>query len=59
MGAAEPFFFYDVFETVPKFSYDQTGSSPYGRYVVRFDGPWEQTVGIGRSEVAIALIELA
>lgn len=58
-GPHEPFYFYDVFETFPKFSYDETGVSNEGRYTVRFEGNWEQAVGIARSDVpSVALVEI-
>ena len=40
-------------------SMDPTGIATTGRYTVRFDGEWSQTVGLGRSDVSIELIELA
>lgn len=58
-GPEEPFYFYDPWETVPKFTYDPTGTATQGRYTVRFEGPWEQMVGMGRADVEIALVELA
>ena len=58
-GATEPFYFYDPYETSPKFSHDPTGQSTAGRYTVRFNGDWSQSVGLGRIEVDIELIELA
>jgi phage-related protein len=58
-GPAEPFYFYNPYETNPKFSWDPTGVAPTGRYTVRFDGEWSQTVGPARSDVSIELIELA
>jgi hypothetical protein len=58
-GPAEPFYFYDPYETDPKFSYDPTGQATEGRYTVRFEGGWSQSVGLGRSEVEIELVELA
>ena len=58
-GPEEPFYFYDPYETVPKFSYDPTGSATQGRYTVRFEGAWEQSVGLGRADVEISLVELA
>ncbi len=58
-GGHEPFYFYDPWDTSPKFSYDPTGSSPVGRYTVRFDSVWSQTVGMGRADVQIDIIELA
>jgi hypothetical protein len=30
-----------------------------GRYIVRFDSDWSQSVGPGRSDVQIELVELA
>ena len=57
-GAAEEFYFYDPYETIPKFSYDPTGQSTVGRYTVRFNGDWQQSSTPGRSDVSIELIEL-
>jgi len=58
-GTHEPFYFYDPYETNPKFSYDPTGVAVTGRYVVRFNTDWSQSVTPGRSDVQIELIELA
>ena len=58
-GTHEPFYFYDPYETNPKFSYDPTGAAVTGRYTVRFNSGWSQSVGPGRSDVQIELIELA
>jgi hypothetical protein len=58
-GTSEPFYFYDPYETVPRFSYDPTGAAIAGRYVVRFNSDWSQSVGLGRSDVQLELIELA
>jgi hypothetical protein len=58
-GPHQPFYFYDPFETSPEFSYDPTGTSLYGRYPVRFDGAWSQTVGLARIDVEISLVQLA
>jgi len=58
-GTHEPFYFYDPYETSPKFSYDPTGVAVTGRYVVRFDSDWSQSVTPGRSDVDVQLIELA
>jgi phage-related protein len=58
-GATEPFYFYDPYETSPKFSTDPTGQAVAGRYTVRFNGEWNQSVSLGRSDVNIELIELA
>ncbi len=58
-GMLEPFYFYDPYETVPKFTHDPTGQALAGRYTVRFDSNWEQNTGLGRIDVEIALVELA
>jgi hypothetical protein len=58
-GTLEPFYSYDPYETVPKFSYDPTGQALAGRYTVRFDSNWSQSTGVTRSDVEIALVELA
>jgi len=58
-GTTEAFYFYDPYETVPKFSFDPTGASTVGRYTVRFNGDWQQSSTPGRSDVALELIELA
>ena len=58
-GPIEPFYFYDPYETNPKFSYDPTGVALTGRYTVRFNSPWQQSAGPGRGAVQIELIELA
>jgi hypothetical protein len=58
-GPTEPFYFYDPYETNPKFSHDPTGAATTGRHTVRFDSEWAQTVGPGRVNVGIDLLELA
>ncbi|MGQ9677622.1 MAG: hypothetical protein ACUVX1_18330 [Chloroflexota bacterium] len=58
-GPQEPFYFYEPWDTNPKFSYDPTGQATQGRYTVRFEGPWEQAAGMGRIEVSLELVELA
>ncbi len=58
-GTHESFYFYDPYDTSPQFSYDPTGVAVTGRYVVRFNTDWSQSVGPGRSDVDIELIELA
>lgn len=58
-GATEAFYFYDPYETSPKFSHDPTGQATQGRYVVRFNSEWNQSCEPGRSTVNIELIELA
>ena len=56
-GPQEPFYFYDPYETSPKFTPDPTGLA--GRYTVRFNGDWQQSCGPGRSDVQIELVEVA
>ena len=58
-GTTEPFYFYDPYDTNPKFSYDPTGQATTGRYTVRFNSDWQQSSGPGRSDVEIELLELA
>jgi hypothetical protein len=58
-GPVEPFYFYDPYETNPKFTSDPTGAANTGRYTVRFDCDWTQSGGPGRVDVQIELIELA
>lgn len=58
-GATEPFYFYDPYETSPKFSHDPTGQAVAGRYIVRFAGTWEQSASLARTDLTLELIELA
>ena len=58
-GTTEAFYFYDPYDTTPKFSYDPTGVATVGRYTVRFNSDWQQSSGPGRSDVQIELLELA
>ncbi|MCL4854511.1 MAG: hypothetical protein KJZ78_24390 [Bryobacteraceae bacterium] len=58
-GPVEPFYFYDPYETNPKFTSDPTGAATTGRYTVRFDCDWNQSCGPGRADVQIEMIELA
>ncbi len=55
----EAFYLYDPYETVPRFTFDPTGAALNGRYTVRFDSDWSQSVTPGRSDVQIELIEIA
>jgi hypothetical protein len=56
---AQPFYFYVPRETQPAFTPDPTGASPFGRYVVVWDGNWSDQFGVGRSEVSLGLREVA
>lgn len=58
-GTHEPFYFYDPYDASPRFSYDPTGAATTGRYTVRFNTDWSQSVGPGRSDADIELIELS
>lgn len=46
VSAGEPFWFYDLRETVPIGSWDPTGANPVGRYCVFWDGPMARTVNL-------------
>lgn len=46
-GGTIEFLFYDLFETVPKFSYDPTGADVAGRYTVRNEGLWQSALRAG------------
>ena len=58
-GPTEPFYFYDPWETSPKFSHDPTGQAVAGRYVVRFASEWEQSASLAHTDLTLELIELA
>jgi hypothetical protein len=46
-----PFYFYNLRETVPPWSWDSTGQDPIGRYTVVFDGQWSETYGHERGQI--------
>ncbi len=54
----DAFYFYNLRETVPQWSWDPTGNQPAGRYVVVFDGSWSDTAMMGRSEASLGLREV-
>lgn len=58
-GPTEPFYFYDPYETSPKFSHDPTGQAVAGRYTVRFATPWEQSSSLARAGVSIEMVEVS
>jgi len=58
-GETEPFYFYDPYETVPKFTSDPTGQATQGRHTVRFATVWSQSAGAARSDTDFELAELA
>jgi hypothetical protein len=62
----DPFYFYDPHadyanETVIPIgsNWDASGASQVGRFAVRFEGDWSQSMGVGRGEASIELVELA
>jgi len=52
------FYFYNLRETVPPFTWDPTGANPVGRYTVVFDGSWSDTYQAARTAVTLALREV-
>lgn len=58
-GGLIEFWFYDLYETSPKFSYDDTGSATAGRYAVRFEGEFRQALGLGRHDATLAVVEVS
>ncbi len=55
----DAFYFYNLRETVPPWTWDPSGNQPVGRYIVVFDGSWSDTVMMGRSEASFGLREVA
>jgi hypothetical protein len=53
------FYFYDFWETVPRFHYDPTGTAQNGRYRVRFASALTMAAGLPRVEVELELIEVS
>jgi hypothetical protein len=58
-GPTELFYFYDPYETIPKFTHDPTGQAVPGRYTVRFGGEWSQSISLNRSDVSVEVVELS
>jgi hypothetical protein len=60
-GGMIEFLFYDLFETVPKFSYDPTGAAVAGRYTARFEGRWLSALRTGglASDASLTLAEIS
>ena len=57
----QPFYFYNLRETVPPFTFDPSGQDPIGRYTVAFDGTWSDTYGYqraGGATVSLGLREI-
>ena len=57
-GPLESFLFYDVYETVPRFTFDSTGAATAGRYEVRFDSRFELELSLARGDVPVELVEV-
>lgn len=58
-GGIDPFWFYDFSESTPYGNYDDTGTDTNGRFLVRFEGSWQQTHTVSPvGTAAIALVEL-
>ena len=55
----KPFWFYNLRETSPPFTWDATGAATQGRYTVVFDGNWTDQLGLPRSTVTLGLREVA
>lgn len=55
----KPFYFYALRETIPPWTWDASGASPSGRYIVVFDGAWSENVLLGRSDCSFGLREVA
>jgi hypothetical protein len=55
-GPLEPFFFYDPYETDPPFAPAPAGDA--GKYIVRFEGSFEQQSGIARADVNVTLVQV-
>ena len=55
----DAFYFYNLRETVPPWTWDPSGNQPVGRYIVVFDGSWSETTIMGRSQASLGLREVA
>lgn len=59
IARGSPFWFYNVRETIPVFSWDESGSDPIGRYVVVWEGGWNETLGLGLNSSSFVLRQVA
>lgn len=59
LGGGTEFWFYDVYETVPPFTYDPTAAAEVGRYSVIFEGNYQRSLDWGRSPSQFGLVEVA
>jgi hypothetical protein len=55
---ADSFWFYSPKETVPPNTSDPTGVDPIGRYAVRINSDWSQSMGIALCDTTVELIEV-
>jgi hypothetical protein len=54
----DAFWFYNLRETVPPWTWDASGNQTSGRYLVVFDGSWSDTTMMGRSQASLGLREV-
>ena len=60
VGQADPFFFYDPWESTVFGNFDESGSDEDGRFTVCFRSTWKQSKPLTRTVVSdLALIEVA
>jgi len=48
--------FYDPYETDPSFTLAPSGDT--GKYIVRFEGDWQQSIGIGLGDAEVLLVQI-
>jgi hypothetical protein len=56
---SQSFYFYDPWDTVPRFHYDPTGTAQNGRYCVRFASALTMAAGLPRVEAELELVEVS
>jgi len=56
-GPLEAFMMYDPWES--NFTHDPTGEETTGRHIVRFEGPWQDALELGRGGGSLELVEIA
>ena len=59
VSGGNSFYFYDPWETSPRFSHDSTGQATTGRYVVRFASDMTLTARLARVEASWQLVEVS
>jgi hypothetical protein len=52
-----PFYFYNLRETVPPFSWDPSGQNTVGRYTVVFDGGFDETYTHERAQMTAGVFK--